>query len=74
MSAAELRRMINEYDITHMHSVKTIVMGALIYAKFRLGDEQELDFIKDEEGKAKPVFEGIPIEVDYKNREEIKLK
>lgn len=74
MSAAELRRMINEYNIAHMHSVKTIVMGALIYTKFRLDKERKIDLIKDAEGKGKPFFDGIPIEVDYQNRTEIKLK
>ena len=73
-NVGELRRQISEYNISHMNSVKTIVMGALVYAEFKLDTERTLDYIKDEEGKAKPFFDGIPIEVDYQNRTEIRLK
>lgn len=73
-NVGELRRQISEYNISHMYSVKTIVMGALVYAEFKLDTERVLDYIKDGEGREKPYFDGIPIEIDYQNRTEIRLK
>ena len=67
----KLKKMIYEFNATHMNGVKTIYLGALTY--FECSIEECFEVKEDMPDGVKAYFMGLPVVVDYHNRERVEV-